>query len=457
MHEGRPDTGRGYTEADLQRLVHELQVHQIEMEMQNEELRCAQEATDAALEKYTDLYEFAPMGYFSTDESGVIFEMNLTATALLGVERSHLLNQPLVRHVSPESRPVFLAFLKHVFAGTGDPSCEVRMLRASGTGFWANLRAAPPVSLPGGRNGCRVVFEDITSRKETEEVRLRMAALDVQNWALEEEIARRQAVEESLRQSKQDQSLLLAQSHNMQEQLRHLSLHILRAQEEERKRVSRELHDVITQTLTGINLQLAVLKKEAGLNTKGLSRCIARTQRLVEQSVDVVHRFVRELRPPTLDDLGLIAALHAFLKGFQQETGILVSLSSVAELEQHMEDVQRTVLYRVAQEAFTNVARHAHASRAEVMLSKLDDAIGMAITDNGEGFRPERLLAGKTNRHLGLIGIRERLEEVGGKFTVTSAPGQGTTLQVRIPLPPPPHAFRAGAPIKPADSTPRLL
>src|SRR4030095_7877539 len=106
---------------------------------------------------------------------------------------------------------------------------------------------------------------------------------------------------------------LLAQSLQMQEQLRRLSRQLLSAQEEERKKISRELHDVIAQTLTSINVGLATLKKEAGVNTKGLERSIARTQQLVEQSVNIVHRFARELRPTVLDDLGLIPALHAFM------------------------------------------------------------------------------------------------------------------------------------------------
>ena len=107
----------------------------------------------------------------------------------------------------------------------------------------------------------------------------------------------------------------------MQEQLRLLSRQLLSAQEEERKRISRELHDVIAQTLTGINVRLATLKKEATLNTKGLERNIARTQRLVEKSVDIVHRFARELRPTVLDDLGLIPALHSFMKNFTRRDG----------------------------------------------------------------------------------------------------------------------------------------
>src|SRR5207237_2628142 len=121
---------------------------------------------------------------------------------------------------------------------------------------------------------------------------------------------------------------LLEQSRRMQKKLRLLSRQLLSAQEEKRKKISRELHDVIAQTLTGINVRLANLKNKAALNTRGLERSIAQTQQLVERSVNIVHRFARELRPTVLDDLGLIPALHTFMKPFREETGIRASLSA---------------------------------------------------------------------------------------------------------------------------------
>jgi|SRR5579859_6584572 len=264
-------------------------------------------------------------------------------------------------------------------------------------------------------------------------LRSRSVDLAMSNRRLKQETAQRKSAEESLRSSKQHYSRLLAHSHRMQEQLRLLSRQLLSAQEEERKKISRELHDVIAQTLTSINVRLSALKKEAAVNTKGLERNIARTQELVQHSVNIVHRFARELRPTVLDDLGLIPALHAFMKNFKEETGIRVSLSAFAAVEQVNGD-KRTALYRVAQEALTNVARHARASQVGVQIQKMDGAICMKIKDNGRGFQEERVLHAKKARRLGLLGMRERLEMVGGNFTVTSAPGKGTTIQAQIPL-----------------------
>ena len=414
------------------RLLHELQVHQVELEMQNAELHEARDRMEALLEKYTDLYDFAPVGHFSLDESGRIMEVNLTGAALLGVERSRLINRSLPRFVASASQPDFLAFLKSVFAATGKQVCEAALLKPDAAVFWASLHGIAVTSVSSPQKWCRVAVSDITSLKQAEEAKRRMEVLADTNLELRREIIRRQKVEESLKQSEQHQRRLLEQAHLMQEQLRQLSRQILLTQEEERREISRELHDVIAQTLTGINIRLATLKKDAAVNTKGLDRNITRTQRLVEKSVDIVHQFARELRPAVLDDLGLIPALHSFVKIFSRRTRIHVHLEVFAGVEQ-LDIAKRTVLFRVAQEALTNVARHAQASRVEVSIRKLPDCVCMKINDDGISFQVDRVLHAKGSKRLGLLGMRERLEMVGGHFEVESAPGKGTTVTAQIP------------------------
>jgi signal transduction histidine kinase len=253
------------------------------------------------------------------------------------------------------------------------------------------------------------------------------------NRRLKQEIALRQVAEESLKTSERHYTRLLAQSRQMQEQLRHLSPQILLAQEEERKQISRELHDEIAQTLAGINVYLAALKAEATGKTNGLGRNIARTQRLVEKSVNIVHRFARELRPTVLDDLGLIPALHSFMKGFTKRTHIQIRFTASAAVEQ-LNSTKRTVFYRVAQEALTNIAKHADAVLVKVTLQKSAGAVRMEISDDGKSFQVERVLLAKRNKRLGLVGMRERIEMVGGSFSVESAPGKGTTVRAQIPF-----------------------
>ncbi len=266
-----------------------------------------------------------------------------------------------------------------------------------------------------------------------ESLRQRAVELAASNRRLKKEIIQRKAVEEALRKSEQHYSELLQQSRQMQEQLRHLSHQLLSAQEEERKTISRELHDEIAQTLTGINVQLGSLKAAATLDIKDLQNRITGTQRLVEQSVKIVHKFARDLRPSVLDDLGLIPALHSFVKSFSQRTHIRIRLRVFAGVEQ-LDPAKRTMLYRVAQEALTNVGRHAHASQVEMCIEKLPDCVHMQIKDDGKSFSVERMLRSKRINRLGLLGMRERVEMVGGHFDIQSAPGKGTTVEVQIPF-----------------------
>ena len=308
------------------------------------------------------------------------------------------------------------------------PGTREQMVRRAGTFF---AEAITPIE-----KTHRAAQEDNDQLVQLNHLlRQRSVDLSASNRQLQQEILQRKSVEESLRKSEQHYSQLLEQSRHMQEQLRLLSRQLLSAQEEERKMISRELHDQIAQTLTGINIRLASLKTESTLNTKGLQNKISSTQRMVEKSVDIVHRFARELRPTVLDDLGVIPALHSYMKGFTRRTGIHIHFTtfSSSKIEQ-LNNATRTVFYRVAQEALTNVARHAQASFVEVNLEKCPNAICLKIKDNGKSFQAQRVMQSKRNTRLGLLGMRERLEMVGGKFVVESSPGKGTTIQAQIPL-----------------------
>jgi PAS domain S-box-containing protein len=334
--------------------------------------------------------------------------------------------------VHPQDAPPTVAAWKKAVAAKRLFEFEHRVRRRDGEWRLCSVRALPLLGEGGQIREWVGVHTDITERKAAEAAQQRIAVLAATNEELVLEIAQRKAVESALKKSERHYSQLLEKSDAMQEQLRQLSRQILLAQEEERKRISRELHDVIAQTLTGINVRLTALKKEAARNTRHLDRDIASTQRLVEKSVNIVHEFARELRPAVLDDLGLIPALHSFAKLFSKRTGVHVQLQAFAGVEA-LDIAKRTIFYRVAQEALTNVSRHAHASRVEVNIEQLASGIGMKIHDNGQAFDVERVLNSKGSQRLGLLGMRERVEMVGGTFGVESAPGQGTTIRVEIP------------------------
>jgi signal transduction histidine kinase len=256
------------------------------------------------------------------------------------------------------------------------------------------------------------------------------------------ETTRRREVEAALKKSEKHHLLLLNQSRQMQEHLRHLTRKILTAQEDERREISRELHDEIAQTLTGINVRLANLKREAVVNTKGLKGKIAGTQRLVQKSVKIVHRFARRLRPALLDDLGLIPALSSFINGMHERTKLPIKLMTIRDL-QDLDVRKRTVFYRVAQEALTNVVRHAEAKMAQVVFKRRRQSVLMEISDNGKSFNVHYVLLAKGKKHLGVLGMRERVEMVGGTFKIESSAGRGTRVSAEIPVPPPHGPRRA--------------
>jgi two-component system sensor histidine kinase DegS len=270
-------------------------------------------------------------------------------------------------------------------------------------------------------------------RQHNEILRLHTAALASGNLRLEREVVRRKAGEGVIKKGKAQYKELFLKSQVMQRKLRQLTRQIISAQEEERKQISRELHDGVVQTLIGINVELAALGEGVAVGRHALKAKIARTQRLVTNSVNMVHRFARELRPAVLDDLGLIPALHAYNKSLAARKKIKIKLTAFGGVEA-MGSAKRTVLFRVAQEALTNVSRHAQATRVRMSITEISGAIRMEISDNGKSFQVDKILSAKNHKRLGLVGMRERVEMVGGSLTIESAPGKGTTVRAEVPF-----------------------
>ena len=248
------------------------------------------------------------------------------------------------------------------------------------------------------------------------------------------EILQRRAAEDALKASELTTSQLLVKSLEMQEELRRLSRQLLSIQEEERRRISRELHDVIAQTLVGINIHISALALETSEELGSLQERITNTHSMVEKSLEIVHQFAHELRPTMLDDLGLIPALKTSLRIFMEETGIRCSLKVFAGIEK-VPEVIRTTFYRIAQEALVNVAKHSKASAVEILIENLDGSISMGITDNGQGFDTDKKQPSNKKGRLGLVGMRERAEMIGGDFSISSAPGAPTTVRIVVKSP----------------------
>jgi PAS domain S-box-containing protein len=541
---GKP--AAAHADADTRRLLHELEVHQIELEMQNTELRRSRDESEALLEKYTELYDFAPVGYFTLSAEGTIRLANLTGAGMVGTERSNLIGRSFAMLLAHMQRAGFKAWLARVFetetkhsgefeladtkAGgrivvidarrntdgsecsatvkdvtarrlaqeqmrvsenryrrlfeaahdgvllvdpetnriidanpfisrllkysreqlvgkelfeiglLNDEAASRRMFRELKRSHEVRYENLPMRSRTGSHKDVEVVanlyqedghpmiqlnIRDITERKLAE-------AMARRNMSLEQAIVRKGKIEEDLLAQRNEQSRVLRHARAQQKQMRDLSHRILNAQEEERKRISRELHDVIAQTLVGINVHLTVLNKGSAAPPAAFRRQLAKTQSLVAKAVGIVHDFARQLRPTMLDDLGLIPTLHMHMERFMADTGIRVSLKASAKINESA-TTGLTVLYRIALEALTNVARHSKASRVDVTIESLEEAIRMTIRDDGRGFQVIGKAGSRKKNRLGLIGMRERAEMLGGSFEVDSAPGGPTTVRVEIP------------------------
>jgi len=428
------DAGKALkSDADTLRLLHELQVHQIELEMQNLELQESRDQSETLLDKYVELYDFAPVGYFSLDERGRILRVNLTGASLLGVERSRLISRSFLRFAEPALRSGLLELLAQVFAGSTKQIADIRLQKRDGTNFWAGLHGCPATISNSGKKVCRLVVSDITVRKEAEEARHHLEILKHSNDELMQEIVRRQAVEEALRKSDLHQIELLEQARSLQQKLRMLSHSNMHAVERERRRISRDLHDDVVQSLVGINFHLASLAGIPAIPPDALKQKIADTQHVVEASVRSILNYALALRPPSLDDLGLIVSLNTLVNEFRKRTEIRVDFKACAELDPLSSD-QRIALYRIVQTALANVEEHSQATRVELLISKTDDVVHLKITDNGISFNVQGTTALLSGKHLGLISMRERAEMMGGEFQIESVSGKGTTLHVQIPI-----------------------
>lgn len=210
--------------------------------------------------------------------------------------------------------------------------------------------------------------------------------------------------------------------------LRQLSRRLVEVQETERRYVARELHDEMGQVLTGLKLGLDLaLKSSEGAMRERLQQAVSATQELT----DKVRQLSLNLRPPMLDDLGLPVALEWFARRYTQQTGIRVDFRHGA-FPKRLPASHETAMFRIAQEAMTNVARHSGVKEIVVRLWHGLESVGLQIEDQGKGFDPAAAL--RAGISSGLVGMRERVELLGGQFSLESSPGQGTRITAEIPL-----------------------
>ncbi len=209
---------------------------------------------------------------------------------------------------------------------------------------------------------------------------------------------------------------------------------VITAQEDERKRIARELHDETSQALTSLMVGLKVLEQRPDLADG--KEALADLRALAAKTLDAVHDLSLQLRPSVLDDLGLVAAMERLVADFGRTHGAPVAFETNLRSGPRLPSAVETTLYRIGQEALTNVARHAGARSASLILERRGGVVTLILEDDGRGFDVScRLAGGGEGRSLGIFGMRERATLLGGTLTIESTPGAGTTVFVEIPLP----------------------
>ncbi len=213
-----------------------------------------------------------------------------------------------------------------------------------------------------------------------------------------------------------------------QNELKELSARLVKAHEEERRAISRELHDEVGQSLSALLMELGNLAAVVPRNLEPLQGHLESMRKLAESSVQVARNMSLLLRPSMLDDFGLVPALDWQAREISKRTGMAVSVDA-GNISDQLPDDHNTCVYRVVQEALHNCARHAQAHSVRIRVRQAADRILLSIQDDGKGFDARRV------RGLGLVGMEERVEHLGGTFLVKSEPGHGTVLDVELPLP----------------------
>lgn len=217
------------------------------------------------------------------------------------------------------------------------------------------------------------------------------------------------------------------------QQLQTLSHRLVEVQEEERGNLSRELHDETGQVMTALKLGLSVLRREPGC-TPAMQAQIDELRSITDQAAESLHHLAINLRPYSLDRYGLLPALEGYITTLRKQTSLDVELACDGPCLGRLPPSLEIAFYRITQEALTNVVRHAQARRADVLVHWSQDAAVLVIEDDGIGFDVDEAFQ---KGRLGLLGMRERAEMLGGSLTIESQPGQSTRLSVRLPLPPP--------------------
>lgn len=241
--------------------------------------------------------------------------------------------------------------------------------------------------------------------------------------------------ERSLRKAKHRMEQLLVQSRIMQEKLSQLSRESIQIIEEERCNISRELHDEVGQLLTAMRMNLELMKRAQSDNNGDIKRMIAGTEDIITEVFNRVHHYLHELRPISIEEVGILDTINRFADDFSNRTGIKVIIEDNEKLEE-LDSEQKISIYRIIQESFTNIIKHSKANKVIIRMITDNLYIIVEINDDGVGFDVDdnRYKNLHDEKHLGLLGMEERAKLARGEFKIISEKGSGTTISVKLPI-----------------------
>ncbi|MEM7335093.1 MAG: PAS domain-containing sensor histidine kinase [Chloroflexota bacterium] len=342
-----------------------------------------------------DITERLPTGYLIFDRQFMLTDINRSAESFL----EQLPDEPIGQHISivlaayPTLPVLFQRSLLVQQTFVADVQTNGHMLEVTYQPIFANDEART-------YRGSIVFLHDVTQRKNSER---------------------------TISQLAMEKNRLLAQREQQNGRLRYLSGRLVDLQERERKHIAREIHDETGQTLSALLVGLHLLKDEA---QQGDFQRIAQLKQQVDEIMLRLHQLAVELLPPSLDKIGFADSLRQLVAQFSQRTSLPVELNIFGDVVTDMTPKMALALYRIVQEALNNVLRHASATSAEVLLKRHVNTITLSIEDNGCGFDPAHI----EGRRLGVLGMRTRIEELGGTFQLASEIGHGTTITIECPL-----------------------
>ena len=378
-------------------LLHELEVHQVELEMQNEELTRAQEQLNESRDTFRELFESIPVGYITLDLDGRMYDVNTTAMELLrcDVRRDRM---PLFNaFLSDTEVDRFVIFCRRVVSSRGANTAEFELKRSDGSTFPASVQAAPVKAGKEKGSRLRMTFTDTSRRKEAE------AMLHRYHLEVERNRAKLQA----------------------------LTGQLLTAQEDERKRIARELHDDYCQRVTSLILDVNMLKKACQGHA---SHLVPGLTAMGQKCTDILNDFralSHSLLPRSLGDTPLAVTIRQLIKEFSDKAGFQIEFSEET-VPATLQAEFMTTMYRLLQESLCNIVKHANAKHVTVTLAGTGHrGVELMVVDDGVGFDPTRAWDGQ--KGMGIVGMRERLRLVGGTLKLISQPGQGTTVIFRVP------------------------